>query len=110
MQFDQLSTQIDFSEEIAGQWDRLCIFGPYSSNEFARSVLKFDWDLEANSGVYLLDSISLIVAVHESDVIALYEVDREHADFAEFTGKCYRRESAKFMRNRDAVTFIGQGG
>lgn len=108
MRFDQLSSQIDFSREIAGEWDRLCVFGPYSSSEFASSVLEFDWDLEANSGVYLLDSISLIVAVHESEVVALYEIDREHADFSGLSGKCYLRENTKFMRNGSRVTFVGK--
>ena len=97
------SGQVNFSESIEGDWEQLCIFEPYSDNDKAAELLGFAWDLESNSGIYSLDSITLLVFASTASVVQFEEVTRD-VDFSPLGGKCYDRSAARFNIEKGAVT------
>ena len=87
--------KIDFSELVPGQWNKVCLFAPYSNNKVAEETLGFKWDLEGKSRIYNLDGITLFVFAKGKKVEYFYEVPR-WADFSHLGGSCFERNNANF--------------
>ncbi|RJQ48739.1 MAG: hypothetical protein C4528_01845 [Gammaproteobacteria bacterium] len=85
---------INLSEVGGPEWERVCIFGPYSNNVMARKALGFAWDLEANTSIALSDSINVFVFVKGGSVVAYTEHSRRHGDFWMLSGRCFNRDRA----------------
>jgi hypothetical protein len=88
--------QIDLSNALSGEWGRVCVIAPYSTNEHAREILGVPADIESNSSIYQSDSIALLVTMHGENVSGLFEVPRKSVDFSYLGGNCYRRENSRF--------------
>ncbi|WP_338728573.1 hypothetical protein V8687_11195 [Shewanella baltica] len=73
---------IDLGKEIEGDWDKVCFLPPYTNNDLAREVLSIEFDAEGNSGVYVLDSITLVVIIKQNTVLECFETPRNNVDFA----------------------------
>lgn len=87
---------VNLAEVVDGEWDRVCIFSPYSTNQVAEDVLGFKWPLETESGVGVNDGVSLLVFVKSSSVASFYEIPRNTTDFTNLGGACYGREDSVF--------------
>jgi hypothetical protein len=87
---------IDLSTEIEGDWDKVCLFTPYSSNQEAERLIGFEFDIESKSNIYELDSITLFLVVKRRQVIDYFEVPRNSIDFSAREADCYPREKAWF--------------
>jgi len=48
--------------------DSICIFGPYTKNEKAKSVLGSDWKIEEQSEIHFSDSVNARVFLFEGKV------------------------------------------
>ncbi|HEX2166896.1 MAG TPA: hypothetical protein VHG09_06610 [Longimicrobiales bacterium] len=68
----------DFSRSIPGDWDRVCIFRPYTTYERVDSVLGERWAGARRTGIESSDHATLIAFVSGSDVMShvLYPVDK----------------------------------
>ena len=88
--------RIDLSESLPGEWGRVCVIPPYSTNEHASEILGIPLNIESKSSIYMLDSIALLVAMWGESVSGLFEVPRGGVDFTHLGGKCYRRGDARF--------------
>ncbi|NWO07384.1 MAG: hypothetical protein HLX50_17355 [Alteromonadaceae bacterium] len=91
---------VDLQKEVGGNWERVCIFGPYSTNSVAAGVLGFEWDLELKSSVFTSDDISLLVFTASDKVVSFFEVSRGDADFSELSRQCFRPSDSKFRIHR----------
>ncbi len=97
---------VDFSVVVNGGWNKLCIIKPYSDNSVARSLLGFDWDLEAKSEIHDLDNITLLVFATDLRVIQFSEVSRK-IDFSKFGNICIERDDAKFKIENNDISYTG---
>ena len=96
-QFDESKgTLVDLSSAIPGQWERVCILGPYSENTAAKKALGFEWNVEANSTISRNDGISLLIFVQDNKVVSFIEHSRRHGDFSNLTTRCFTRQAARF--------------
>lgn len=85
-------------------WQRLCLFGPYTTDEAAVKAGGFpgDWPLSTYSRVGLDDGKVAYVFVGEKYPAYVVDMPRNHFDVHESAGaKCYPRENAVFERGRD---------
>tara|TARA_R110000737_G_scaffold344635_1_gene372016 strand:- start:468 stop:875 length:408 start_codon:yes stop_codon:yes gene_type:complete len=94
--FDVSNNTVDLSQEIKGDWDRVCIFTPYFNNQGAEEVLGFKFDIESKSGIYISDGITLLVVVNANEVTQYFEVPRNNIDFSSLKSDCYKKGDAKF--------------
>ena len=92
---------IDLRSVEAGDWDRVCVLGPYSSDQAAKEALGFSWPVEARSSIEESDSISLLLFVRGKQVALAAEHPRTQGDFAELSGRCFAPEHAQFVRRAD---------
>lgn len=74
--------KINFSDlDVTFAWDRVCVFGPYTNAEKARSVLNIDWNIEERSQIHLSDSINALVFLYQGRVNQVVDLKRSITDF-----------------------------
>jgi hypothetical protein len=89
---------VDLRTVAAGDWDRVCVLGPYSNAQAAQETLGFSWPVESRSSVGENDSVSLLLFVREKQVVHSIEHPRDQGDFSELSGRCFPSEQAQFVR------------
>jgi hypothetical protein len=62
------------------EWDRVYVFGPYSTPEQIREQLGFDWPAAEDSKIEDADWMNLLVFVRDGRVVHAYEHDRGNGD------------------------------
>jgi hypothetical protein len=84
-------------------WDRVCIFGPYTTNAAALPVLGTgDWDIERLNRISVSDSISTLMFMNGKAASYAIDFPRAEADFAKLTLRCFPRAAAVFERVHNA--------
>ncbi len=96
--------ELDLREVSASyQWDSVCFFGPYTTDEAAAKVLQlsYEWKLSDNSKVGLSDGVNALVFLFEyksRGVAYVADISRSQADFAKLSGQCFSKEKARFVK------------
>ena len=108
--FDISSGEINLSRELNGEWERVCIITPYSSNETAKAILGFDFDVINKSHIYVQDGITLLITVKNNAVIEYFETPRNNVDFSSLKAGCYLREKSLFQveKNENGWPYLKQ--
>ena len=91
-------SEVDLSQVKASGWSRVCVMGPYSDNEVAKTLLGFPWDMEAASKVELYDDVTLLAFVTEDDVVIHVDYPRAKGDFSELGYVCINRNLAIVLK------------
>ncbi len=81
-------------------WDRVCIFGPYTNNEKAQSVLHMNWNIEERSEIHFSDSVNALVFLYQGRVNQVVDLKRGIADFKDLD-ICLSRNQANFEHRTD---------
>lgn len=81
-------------------WERVCILGPYTTNEHAEKVLRFKWDATGKTSIGGNDGINVLVFAKGHQVIAYTEYPRNKGDFSK-TPYCLNRNQANLIQSRD---------
>jgi hypothetical protein len=89
---------VDLAAAVPGDWDRVCILGPYSRNAAAARALGFEWPAETSSDIASDDGISLLVFARGRSVTAHVDYPRGSGDFSNLAGRCFPRADAKFVQ------------
>ncbi len=89
-------TFVNLGEAVSGDWERVCIFGPYSDNKAAQKSLGISWDLEKHSSIASNDGIALLVFVKGKKVVEHIEHSRKDGDFTNLSRKCFQRDRSTF--------------
>ena len=89
-------TFVNLAEVLPRPWDKVCIFGPYSTSKNAYDTLGFAWPLETQSSIFGSDRLSLLVFVNNQKVVEFVEHPRRDGDFANLSRQCFSREKATF--------------
>jgi hypothetical protein len=92
---------VDLVEANPGEWDRVCILGPYSDNAAAKQTLGFDWDVEGRTPIRRNDGIAVLLFVRGNQVTAHVEHPRNLGDFVPNSRKCIARADARFYQARE---------
>jgi hypothetical protein len=87
--------------DVTFAWDTVCIFGPYTSNEKAQSVLHMNWNIEERSEIHLSDSVNALVFLYQGSVNQVVDLKRGIADFTDLD-MCLSRNRANFGLRTDA--------
>ncbi len=86
-------------------WDRVCVFGPYSSDAAAQPILKVkDWSIERTSAIATSGGISLLVFIKGDAVVHQVEMPRREADLSAAGMRCFERDTAVFVREGAAAS------
>ena len=99
--FDVKDGQLNLTELLDGDWNKVCILTPYSTNDFAAKILGFEYNVASQSNIAMLDSISLLVTIKNGAVLGEYEIKRTNVDFSSLGAGCYPRKSSKFKVIKD---------
>ncbi len=92
---------IKFSElDVTYAWDKMCIFGPYTDNQKARSILGIDWNIEDRSEIKFSDSINALVFLYQGKVNHVVDLRRGIVDFKNLD-LCIQRERSQFELSTD---------
>src|SRR3546814_9235511 len=94
----QADRPVDLNTAAPSTWDRVCIRGPYSDNQAAAETLGFTWPVESRSSIGESDGISLLLFVHNNEVVTAVEHPRSHGDFSNLSGRCLPRDQAQFIQ------------
>ena len=87
---------IDLAVHIPGNWSKVCVLPPYTTNAMAKELLGFGYNVELNTNISTSDSITLLLTISGNTVLQAFEVNRRNADFSSLGAKCYPRSNAKF--------------
>lgn len=97
----KVQNKIDFSVlDVTFAWDKVCIFGPYTNNEKAKSVLNFAWNIEERSEIHFSDSINALVFLYQGSVNQVVDLKRSIVDFRNLD-ICLSREGTHFELEAD---------
>jgi hypothetical protein len=88
--------RLDLSSVGGPNWNRLCFFGPYTTNADAKRALGFAWDVEAKTAIESSDGINVLALVTDNEIVAYTEHSRRQ-DFARLSGRCFPRSLAIFI-------------
>jgi hypothetical protein len=90
-------TVVDFAEIAPFAWDRVYVFGPYTSPEHIDTCLGFPWPTASRSSINSSKGRNLVVFVQGERVVRWFEQPRtiELLHLANGTG--YSREEARFQ-------------
>lgn len=88
--------RVDLTDQLPGEWDRVCVLAPYSTDRHARQVLGIDAEISLHSRIVYSDSIALLVTVRDAEVAGLFEIARDNVDFAHLGGECFVRGESTF--------------
>ena len=93
---------IIFSDlDVTCAWDMVCIFGPYTNNEKAKSALNMNWNIEERSEIHVSDSVNALVFLYQGSVNQVVDLKRGIADFTDLD-MCLNRNQANFKIRTDA--------
>ena len=88
---------IDFSKLIPIKFDKVCFFGPYSTNIHTEKILGFYWDIESKTKIHMNDSINVITFIRDNKVIEYTEHSRSKGDFWRLSNKCFKYNNSKII-------------
>ena len=91
---------IDFSGYGGDEWTKVCFLGPY--NLQSEKALGFAWHVSEHTNVLQSDGHNVIVFATEDKVIEYVVHPRGYGDFWKLSGKCYSRESSKFIKDKES--------
>ncbi|MGB0911340.1 MAG: hypothetical protein ACPGYT_13340 [Nitrospirales bacterium] len=89
-------TLVNLPEVVTIPWDRVCILGPYSNNDSAKTTLGFDWDAESKTSIQTNEGITVLLFVKDQTIVEFVEHLRINGDFANLSRQCFAREKAMF--------------
>jgi hypothetical protein len=82
---------LDFTLIGPNGWERVCVFGPYTTNDLVEADLGFKWDSDAQSSISVDDGINLIVFTQGKKVLAFVDHKRRGGDFESEKNRCTSR-------------------
>jgi hypothetical protein len=83
-------------------WQKVCIFGPYTSNDQLETVVGFPWDIEAKNATSMGDGTTLLLFIQDQTVLASVDHPRDKGDFDRLADQCFERSEAQFTYEVDA--------
>ncbi len=89
--------EIDLAKAVPGNWDKVCILAPYTTNSHAKEILGVSVNVASRSDIGTSDSIALLAIILDSQVKGLYEVGFESANFTPHAGECFIKSDARFL-------------
>lgn len=102
-QFDASnSAPIDLARVGPPIWERVCVLGPYATNEAAEKILGFKWDVQRQSSIVVDDRINLVLFLKNDEVLAFTEHRRDKGDFLDLKPRCLARTQAILVRRAGA--------
>lgn len=96
-QYQAANGAIDLTRIITDPWDRVCMFGPYSSINNTAEEMDIDWKTPESSNTESDDGANRLVFLSGRDVVAYVVHPRSQGDFSNLSKQCYPRENAKFI-------------
>ena len=109
MSVESDAESFDFAAETPFAWDRMYVFGCYSSRVKVEQDLGFSWPDYHETSIGYSDSVNLVVFTRENRVVAWFEQPRaiELGDLD--NGRGYSRSEAHFrIRREDGRTSLTQ--
>lgn len=99
---------VDLAAAVPGEWDRVCVLGPYSDNAKSAQTLGFDWPSGTLTNVRHSDAVSVLVFVRGGATVKYVEHSRGSGDFSNLSGRCFARALARFVQvDRPAIGWSG---
>jgi hypothetical protein len=108
LKLNYADTPIELTKHVTGDWQMVCILGPYSDNELAQEVIGFSWPLESLSSVWINDGVSLLIFTKNESVQSYFEVARGKYDFNSLDEQCFNRSDAIFTKVDGQVVVFKQ--
>jgi len=100
------SATVDLAAVGPSSWERVCFFGPYSTNQRVEKILGFQWDAEGKSSIARNDGINLLVFVRHQEVVAYTEHPRNKGDVVSLSSRCLSRSSAVLTRQVESGGWV----
>lgn len=106
-QFDaSTSAPINLAQVGPPTWERVCVIGPYATNQTAEQILGFKWNVQSRSSIGGNDGINLLVFLKDQEVLAFTEHRRDKGDFLKLQPKCLPRIRSTLARRVEADGWV----
>lgn len=102
---DNWNGVLDLGSVTSFDWERVCIFPPYTNEQKINERLGFIWERAASTGIESDDSICLFVFMKDGQVVLHSMFSRSDGDFSGLGegGVCVSRAKALFgIRTQDS--------
>ena len=74
---------------LGGDWETVCIIGPYATNEMAKYLTGHAVDIVTQSEISSLDGIALLITIDAKDRTTLFDVSRKNSDITSLSETCW---------------------
>ena len=74
---------------LGGDWETVCIIGPYAANEMAKDLTGHAVDIVTQSEISSSDGIALLITIDAKDRTTLFDVSHKNLDFISLSGTCW---------------------
>ncbi|MGB7815737.1 MAG: hypothetical protein WBL28_05235 [Methylotenera sp.] len=92
-------TSVNLFTAVPGNWEKVCVLGPYSNNDIAKKTLGFEWSAETKTSIQTNEGISVLLFVQDNKVVSFVEHPRNHGDFSNLTTQCFLKQKAQFIHD-----------
>lgn len=99
-------TILSMTDVVAGPWDFLYVFGPYTSPEEIGAALGFHWEDSRASRLDLHDDAAMLLFVHNGTVVEALVQNRRLDMTGLGRAEPYSREEARFVCRTDASGWL----
>lgn len=90
---------VDLAQQVSGDWDRVCILTPYTTDKQASKLTGLDHSQIAGTGIMSSDSFHVLVFLNGQSLHGLYEVNRNNVEFNLTAPWCFSKEQSYLVVN-----------
>ncbi len=90
---------VDLAQQVSGEWDRVCILTPYTTDEQAVKLTGLDKRDIGDTGIVSSDGFNVLVFLNGTSLHGLYQVNREKVEFNLTAPWCFSKAQSYLVVN-----------
>jgi hypothetical protein len=90
---------VDLAQQVPGDWDRVCILTPYTTDKQAVKLTGLDHSQIAGTGIMSSDEFHVLVFLNAQSLYELYQVNRKNVEFNLTAPWCFSKEQSYLVVN-----------
>lgn len=88
------SGQVNLAQQVPGDWERICIFTPYTTGDRAEELSGIPGYIVNATDIAHSDSFVILAALYADESYSLYRVSMANVVFVNHSPECFGRDQA----------------
>jgi len=87
--------EVDLTQQIPGDWQKVCLFTPYTTGLMGQELSGIDSEAIEKMGIHNSDSFTVLALINADDSYTFYRVSRRDTAFAYTQSQCFNRSASR---------------